>query len=127
MTMNLPLSVSEASNSQAFEKLHPKVQKWIWDKGWDELRDIQEWAIYALLNEPQDVILAAATASGKTEAAFIPISSRMAYESDLVGVRALYLSPLKALINDQFSRLTDLFEVLDIPVHRWHGDVSQHH
>lgn len=127
MTMNLPLSVSEASNSQAFEKLHPKVQKWIWDKGWDELRDIQERAIYALLNEQQDVILAAATASGKTEAAFIPISSRMAYESDLVGVRALYLSPLKALINDQFSRLTDLFQVLDIPVHRWHGDVSQHH
>lgn len=125
--MSLPPSASEAATSQGFESLHPKVQKWIWDKGWTELRDIQEQAIHALLGPQQDIILAAATASGKTEAAFIPISSRLAFEPDVVGVRALYLSPLKALINDQFSRLTELFEVLDIPVHRWHGDVSQHH
>lgn len=125
--MSLPPSASEAATSQAFEKLHPKVQKWIWDKGWTDLRDIQEQAIQALLKDEQDVILAAATASGKTEAAFIPISSRLAFEPEIVGVRTLYLSPLKALINDQFARLTELFEVLEIQVHRWHGDVSQHH
>ena len=37
----------------------------------------------------------------------------------------MYLSPLKALINDQFERLSDLCLELDIPVHRWHGDVAQ--
>ncbi len=39
------------------------------------------------------------------------------------GVRVLYLAPLKALINDQHDRLSALRERLDIPVHRWHGDV----
>lgn len=119
--------MGDSQTSQSFEQLHPKVQKWIWDKGWTELRDIQEQAIQALLGEPQDVILAASTASGKTEAAFIPLSSRLAEHPEAPGIRLLYISPLKALINDQFMRLTDLFEVLTIPVHRWHGDVSQHH
>jgi len=40
-----------------------------------------------------------------------------------LGVKVLYVSPLKALINDQYSRLDALCEHLDLPVHRWHGDV----
>jgi ATP-dependent Lhr-like helicase len=40
-------------------------------------------------------------------------------------VRALYVSPLKALINDQYGRLDELCERLGIPVHRWHGDVDR--
>jgi ATP-dependent Lhr-like helicase len=31
---------------------------------------------------------------------------------------------LKALINDQFRRLESLLETCQIPLHRWHGDVS---
>ena len=42
-------------------------------------------------------------------------------------MRALYISPLKALINDQFDRLDRLCDRLEIPVHRWHGDVSSSH
>ena len=38
-------------------------------------------------------------------------------------VQALYVGPLKALINDQFRRLEELCAKLEIPVHRWHGDV----
>ena len=34
---------------------------------------------------------------------------------------------VKALINDQFSRLEDLCLEADIPVWHWHGDVSQSH
>jgi ATP-dependent Lhr-like helicase len=37
----------------------------------------------------------------------------------------VYISPLKALINDQFGRLTTLCEMLEVPVWPWHGDVSQ--
>ena len=33
------------------------------------------------------------------------------------------MAPLKALINDQYDRLSGLCERLEIPVHRWHGDV----
>jgi ATP-dependent Lhr-like helicase len=42
-------------------------------------------------------------------------------------VGAIYIGPLKALINDQFMRLTELCEEADIPVWHWHGDVAQSH
>jgi ATP-dependent Lhr-like helicase len=109
--------------SSAFELLHPIVQKWIWHQGWDELHDIQEDAIKSILNNEHDIIISAATAKGKTEAAFLPICSALA-QNQLNSVSALYISPLKALINDQFFRLTYLCKDLDIPVHSWHGDVA---
>jgi ATP-dependent Lhr-like helicase len=109
--------------SAAFGKLHPKIQEAIWNQGWDELRPLQVSAIDAVLESEDHIILAAATASGKTEAAFLPILSKMAAEP-ANSVQALYISPLKALINDQFRRLEDLCAYAEIPVHRWHGDVS---
>ena len=109
--------------SAAFGKLHPKIQEAIWHQGWDELRPLQVAAIDVILDSEDHVILAAATASGKTEAAFLPILSTIAAEP-LDSVQALYISPLKALINDQFRRLEDLCAYAEIPVHRWHGDVS---
>jgi ATP-dependent Lhr-like helicase len=126
MTTSPPSSSNSNSGgnpSAAFERLHPLVQRWVFDKGWSDLRDIQERAIPAILDGGRDVIIAAATAGGKTEAAFLPICSRLV-ENQVGSVRALYVSPLKALINDQFDRLEDLCERLQIPVHRWHGDVS---
>ncbi|WP_434043920.1 MULTISPECIES: DEAD/DEAH box helicase [Sorangium] len=103
--------------------MHEKIQRWIWDEQWKKLRDLQEFAVEPILSGERDVILSAATASGKTEAAFFPICTRIV-EGESTGVRALYVSPLKALINDQFRRLEQLCERLNIPVHRWHGDVS---
>lgn len=109
--------------SAAFAKLHPKIQEAIWNQHWDELRPLQIDAIQAVLDSRNHLILASATASGKTEAAFLPILSQLAAEP-ADSVQALYVSPLKALINDQFSRLEDLCAYAEIPVHRWHGDVS---
>lgn len=105
-----------------FAKLHPKIQEAIWKQQWDELRPLQVEAIEAVLGSDNHIILAAATAGGKTEAAFLPILSQLA--TDLPeSIGAIYVSPLKALINDQFGRLEALCEYADIPVHRWHGDV----
>lgn len=77
----------------------------------------------------KDVVIAAGTAAGKTEAAFLPILSRLNEDDDAglteTGCRVLYVAPLKALINDQHDRLTDMTEAMDIPVVRWHGDASQ--
>lgn len=109
--------------SSAFELLDPRVQRWIWSQGWKDLRDIQEQAIHEVLNCKADVVIASATASGKTEAAFLPIGSTVADEGQGALV-TLYISPLKALINDQHRRLEEFFGALDIPVHRWHGDVA---
>ncbi|MCX2949688.1 DEAD/DEAH box helicase [Lentzea sp. NEAU-D7] len=99
------------------------MRRWVWRREWPDLRDVQELAIPAVLAADRDVIIAAATASGKTEAAFLPICSAL-LNNPGPGIRALYVSPLKALINDQYRRLDDLCEQLDIPVHRWHGDVA---
>ncbi|MEQ4209396.1 DEAD/DEAH box helicase [Actinopolymorpha sp. B9G3] len=116
------------STSSAFERFHPRVRQWIWDQGWQSLRSAQEHAAAPIMAGDRDVIVAAATASGKTEAAWLPICSVIAMQAEddtaEPGVKALYLSPLKALINDQHSRLDQLCEHLDLPVHRWHGDVA---
>lgn len=93
---------------------------------WQELRPVQAQAILTLLQKDGDLIISAPTAGGKTEAAFLPILSRI-LESPLPGLRALYIGPLKALINDQFRRLDELCEHLEVPVHRWHGDVGVAH
>lgn len=113
---------SKSRSSAAFERLHPEIQKWIWEQGWTEFRDAQERATPLLLDGNRDLIIAANTASGKTEAAFLPILTRV------VGTTprglALYISPLKALINDQWGRLETLCERLNLPVTPWHGDIS---
>ncbi|RYY02264.1 MAG: DEAD/DEAH box helicase [Gammaproteobacteria bacterium] len=116
---------SSASNSDStgFGLLDTQIQKWVWSEGWTSLRDAQERAIPALINADQDVIIAAQTAAGKTEAAFLPILSHLLRDSDQTGT-VLYVSPLKALINDQWGRLTGLCEQLDINVTPWHGDIT---
>ncbi|HDR2958374.1 TPA: DEAD/DEAH box helicase, partial [Pseudomonas aeruginosa] len=118
--MSLPPSSSE---STGFTLLEPRIQRWIWAEGWTSLRDAQERAIPALLGADQDVIIAAATAAGKTEAAFLPILSNLLQDQDSPGA-VLYISPLKALINDQWDRLTRLCDDLELPVIAWHGDIS---
>jgi ATP-dependent helicase Lhr and Lhr-like helicase len=108
--------------SASFDLLSPAVRQWIWQQGWLELRDIQERAIPVLSEGAADVIIVAPTAGGKTEAAFLPLISRIA-GSGGAGFKLLYVSPLKALINDQFRRLDGLCEAVELPIHRWHGDV----
>lgn len=127
---NSPHSSSDAAGdtatpSTSFDLLAEPIRRWIWEKKWTALRDIQERAIPAIMHEDRDVIIAAATAGGKTEAAFLPLLSRhVTHPPQVPGFDLLYVSPLKALINDQFRRLDDLCERIEVPVHRWHGDVS---
>ena len=118
---NLSASHSERDSS-SFYLLDKRIQRWIWDSEWSELKDIQEQSIPLILEGKKDVILAAQTATGKTEAAFLPILTRLLQEPEMGSV--LYISPLKALIHDQWNRLNKLCENLDIPVTPWHGDIS---
>ncbi len=110
------------SESSAFFQLDERIKRWIWQAGWTELKDAQERAIPIILEGKRDVIIAAATASGKTEAAYFPILSRMLAQKARCSV--LYISPLKALINDQWWRLESLCKDLEIPVIPWHGDIA---
>jgi ATP-dependent helicase Lhr and Lhr-like helicase len=108
-----------------FSLLSEAMQRRIWKMGWPSLNEVQEAAIPAILGDDVDVVVAAETASGKTEAAFLPILSQIE-SSYAQGIKVLYVSPLKALINDQFARIQGLCDETGIPVHRWHGDVAQH-
>ena len=110
----------------AFDRFAPFVQDFIYSNGWENLRSIQVAAADAIFNTDENVLLTASTASGKTEAAFFPILT-LFYENPPATVGALYIGPLKALINDQFYRLNDLCEQADIPVWHWHGDVAASH
>jgi ATP-dependent Lhr-like helicase len=120
-------TVVTSDPTTAYARLHPGVQRWVWNQGWDRLRSVQAEAVDPVLSG-SDLVVAAATASGKTEAAWLPVCSAIAAANDdgtsRTGVKALYLGPLKALINDQALRLEGLGELTDIPVHRWHGDVA---
>ena len=139
-------SGSEAAPSSAFNRLHPRMQRWIYDQGWTSLHDAQERSIDPILDGDRDVLIAAATATGKTEAAFLPILSNLAGDVERneaaprapwtafdpweeppttpsVGVQVLCLSPLKSLIDDQYRRLRQMCERVDVPVHRRHGDI----
>ena len=109
--------------SSSFELLHDSVQKWIWRQGWTSLKDIQENSIPIVLRRESDVIISAATAGGKTEAAFLPILSHI-LSNPSEGFDVLYVSPLKALINDQYRRLLDMTSGTDVEVTPWHGDID---
>ncbi|MDE7244848.1 MAG: DEAD/DEAH box helicase [Oscillospiraceae bacterium] len=109
-----------------FNRYAPFVQEYIYRNGWGNLRAIQVAAANAIFNTDEHVLLTASTASGKTEAAFFPIITLFS-ESPPASVGCLYIGPLKALINDQFSRLNDLCAEAEIPVWHWHGDVAQSH
>lgn len=111
----------------SFNLLSPQIQKYIWDAGWGELRPIQEASIKQITQNRDNYIISAATASGKTEAAFLPILSLCypgGYQQN-TGVKILYIAPLIALINDQFGRVEGLCKHLDIKITKWHGEASQ--
>ena len=107
----------------AFNLLSEPIRKYIRDKGWESLRPIQEAAIQRIMSTENNYVLISRTASGKTEAAFLPILSRTNFKEE--GVMVLYISPLIALINDQFRRVEELCEYLDISVTKWHGEASK--
>lgn len=164
------------------------VKRYIWEKKWERFRPIQEAAITRIMQTDNHYIIASRTASGKTEAAFLPVISLLKrkhrkkhikdkkYNTDEkkdnysnndnfgnnninniydindiessdgsdanniidandagyrryhrhqdTGVRVLYISPLVALVNDQFYRIEGLCRYMDIRITRWHGEAS---
>lgn len=83
-------------------------------------------AVHSVMNGQKDLIIAASTAGGKTEAAFLPLISQVLDDADetVSGFDILYIGPLKALINDQHQRLSEICFESGLPVTPWHGDVS---
>ncbi|MCZ2341278.1 MAG: DEAD/DEAH box helicase [Bacteroidales bacterium] len=108
----------------AFERLHPALQHHIVNSlGWSELREVQSLSIEAFLLGANLVILAP-TAGGKTESAFFPVISQMLTEG-WDGLSVLYVSPIRALLNNQEQRLQKYFSLVGRRAACWHGDTTQ--
>jgi ATP-dependent helicase Lhr and Lhr-like helicase len=106
-----------------FDLLHPALQHHIVNSlGWRDLRPFQE-AVIPRIVAGEHLIILAPTAGGKTEAAFLPILSRMLSE-DWQGLSLLYLCPIKALLNNLESRLHRYCGLVGRNAALWHGDVS---
>ncbi|MEW6282207.1 MAG: DEAD/DEAH box helicase, partial [Candidatus Eremiobacterota bacterium] len=89
--------------------------------GWRSLRPVQELALAEVLAGRNTVILAP-TAGGKTEAALLPVlEGLMRGQARPVG--ALFLSPLRALLNNQEPRVELLASLAGLTSFKWHGDV----
>jgi ATP-dependent Lhr-like helicase len=108
----------------AFEYLHPAIQHHIVNSlGWRALRALQEEAVQPIL-EGQSALLIAPTAGGKTEAAVFPLLSRLLNEN-WEPISALYVCPIKALLNNLENRLRQYSDWLGRRVGVWHGDIGQ--
>lgn len=107
----------------AFGRLHTSVQHHVVNTlGWPSLRPHQEQAIAPIL-DGSHVLVQAPTAGGKTEAAMLPLLSRMLSEGwGAPGV--LYLCPIKALLNDLEPRLQRLTGLFGRRTGVWHGDLG---
>lgn len=111
--------------NESFNRLSGKIREYIFTHfGWDSLRPSQEAAIQVILGSEDNLLLSCGTSSGKTEAAFLPILTKIEKQKR-VGTSVLYIAPLKALLNDQFERISVLCTHLGLTVSRRHGDVSQ--
>ncbi|MDA1014739.1 MAG: DEAD/DEAH box helicase [Planctomycetota bacterium] len=107
-----------------FARFAPRLQEAIVARlGWASLRPVQEQAGEALLSGNNAVILAP-TAGGKTEASMFPTLSGMVTDQP-DGVGALYIAPIKALLNNQAERLGLYTEMVGLRRQVWHGDTPE--
>lgn len=105
----------------SFEQLHPALQHHIVNSlGWNELRPLQEQSVDVVLRGDHCLLLAP-TAGGKTEAAMLPLLSRM-LEQNWSGLTVLYVCPLKALLNNLHERLEYYARLVGRTCAVWHGD-----
>lgn len=111
------------SGAPAFDRLHPALQHHVVNSlGWTSLRPLQERAIGPVLDGDHALLLAP-TAGGKTEAAVLPLLSRM-LSGGWRGPSVLYVCPLKALLNNVEPRLRAYGALVGRRVDTWHGDVG---
>lgn len=106
-----------------FERYADYIKNFIYKSGWTKLRVSQIEAGDVIFNTESNLVLLSSTASGKTEAALFPVLSLLEKDPS-TGIGVLYIAPTKALINDQFDRLSDLLSESCVPVTKWHGDAS---
>ena len=104
--------------------LDPAISKKFKSIGFENLTEIQKEAIPEILEEKNCLIIAP-TGSGKTECATIPIFSKLKTSKIQNKIKALYITPLRALNRDVFKRIINYAENEELKIEIRHGDTSQ--
>lgn len=105
----------------AFSLLPKELREALRKKGIRSPTPIQEKAIPIIL-QGYHTLITAPTGSGKTEAALLPVAARIIQKGSFGGLKALYITPLRALNRDIGIRALELLREAGLNVDVWHGD-----
>ena len=107
-----------------FESLAPAVRGLLVETGITQPTppQVQAWP---LVSKGADVLVVAPTGSGKTEAALLPLLSRLVSEGHGEGISLLYITPMRALNRDMLKRLQLWCARLGLTVDIRHGDTPR--
>jgi len=114
----------QATSESAFEMLVKPVRRLVEQRGFSKPTEPQGKVIPKIL-DGKNVLLISPTATGKTEAAFLPILSMLLQQPKTSGIKVLYITPLRALNRDLLERLQWWCNNLDIKLAVRHGDTEQ--
>ncbi len=114
----------QATSENAFEMLVKPVRRLVEQRGFSKPTEPQQKVIPKIL-EGKNVLLISPTATGKTEAAFLPVLSMLLQQPKTPGIKVLYITPLRALNRDMLERLQWWCNNLDIKLAVRHGDTEQ--
>ena len=110
--------------SDHFERLPWFIKEYIHANRWYGFKDIQNDTFDAFYSTDDHILISAPTSSGKTEAAMFPVIESL-YNNPPESVGALYIGPLKALIDDQFQRMGPILGESELRITGWHGEISR--
>ncbi|TFF93330.1 DEAD/DEAH box helicase, partial [Candidatus Thorarchaeota archaeon] len=125
---HFPTSEAEYGQHLKELKIPTRLKEHLISKDIKQLYRFQTEA-YDAIQQGEDVVIAAPTAQGKTEAFILPIIRQLllsAQESfGNPGVRALLIYPTKALARDQYDKIQQMCEESTLTVGIFDGDVGQ--
>ncbi|HYA33954.1 MAG TPA: DEAD/DEAH box helicase [Candidatus Bathyarchaeia archaeon] len=117
------MSASGSSHELTESILHPRVKD-AFESRFGPLTEAQRLAIPGVVGG-KNVLLVAPTGTGKTEAAMLPVFSKLLDVGERHGVSVLYITPLRALNRDMLARLTWWGSQLQISIGVRHGDTTK--
>ena len=106
------------------QPLDPKLIAKFHSLGYEKLTEIQKKGI-PIIFQKKDSVIIAPTGSGKTECSVIPIFTLIKNSKKQGKIKALYITPLRALNRDVFRRIIHYAENDGLTIQIRHGDTPQ--